>query len=134
MPLRSEENREGTLPVLLGNEKEPAEAGSLLKATFLVVRPTAREAVSAIDRLVSARLERNLGDTPALAAGCLEHFTCAAAPSAVRRASGFACRAALRAAARLVGKALHCEKLLFAGGERELLPAVSAGERFVCIH
>ena len=66
------------------------------------------------------------------------HFPLAAAAgaaaAAVRRATGFACGTAVRAATWLIRKALHCEKFLFPGSERKLLSAVNAGEHFVCIH
>jgi len=100
----------------------------------------AGETIAAIDRLVASRLKRNLGNAAALAARCFEHFPLAgaaaatAAATAVRRATGFTRGTAVRAATWLIGKALHCEKLLFAGGERKLLSAVNAGEHFVCIH
>jgi hypothetical protein len=100
----------------------------------LVVGAASAEAVATVDRLVAARLEWNLGHAAALAAGGFEHLARGAASAAIGRASRFARRAALRAAAGLVRKALHCEKLLLAGGEWELLSAVNAGERFVCIH
>jgi hypothetical protein len=97
----------------------------------------AGKTIAAINRLVASRLKRNLGNAAALAAGCLEHFPLAAATgaaAAVRRATGFACRTAVRAAAGLIRKALHCEKFLFPGSERKLLSAVNAGKHFVCIH
>jgi hypothetical protein len=98
----------------------------------------AGETIAAINRLVASRLKRNLGNAAALAARCFEHFPLASATAAtaaaVRRATGLARGTAIRAATWLIRKALHCEKFLFAGSERELLSAVNAGEHFVCIH
>src|SRR5579871_143586 len=101
----------------------------------LVARPARGETVSAVDRLVPPRLERNLGDAAALRARRGEHLTRArAAAAAVGRAPRLSRRAAIRAAAGFVGKAFHREKLLFAGGKRELAPAIYAGQHFVCVH
>jgi hypothetical protein len=94
-----------------------------------------REAIATINRFVSAWLERNFRDAAALAASRLEHFTVAAAATAaaasVRLPSSFARGTAVPTAARLVREALHCEELLFAGREGELLSAVHASEHFV---
>ncbi|HEV3092781.1 MAG TPA: hypothetical protein VGX91_15175 [Candidatus Cybelea sp.] len=98
----------------------------------------ASEAVAAIDRFVASRLERDFRDAAALAARRFEHLALASAhtasAAAVRGTSGFTRCAAIRAAAGLVGEALHCEKLLFARSEWELLSAIHASEHFVCIH
>jgi hypothetical protein len=77
-----------------------------------------REAVAAIDGLVTARLERHFGHASALTARRREHFTSAAAGTAAAAAaaatgtSGLTGGTAIRATARLIGKALHREKLL----------------------
>jgi hypothetical protein len=121
-----------------GLPKQALSKAGLPSGRLLVVGAATAKAVPAIDRLISARLERNFRDAPALAAGCLEHLasgtTSAAAAAAVRRTSGLASRAAFRATAGLIGKALHREELLLAGGKRELRSAVNAGKHFVCIH
>jgi hypothetical protein len=122
-----------------GLPKQALSKAGLPSGRLLVVGAATAKAVPAIDRFISARLERNFRDAPALAAGCLEHLasgasSAAAAAAAVRRTSGLASRAAFRATAGLIGKALHREELLLAAGKRELRSAVNAGKHFVCIH
>jgi hypothetical protein len=104
-----------------------------------VVCATTAEAIAAVDRLITTRLERNLCDAAALAARCLEHFasgttTAAATATAVRGTSRFPSGTALRATAWLVGEALHREELLLPGRKRELRSAVNASEHFICVH
>ena len=95
------------------------EADSLVSSGVsgaLTVRVPAGETIAAINRLVASRLKRNLGNAAALAARRLEHFPLAAAAAAttpVGRATSFPSRTAVRAAARLIRKAFHCEKFLF---------------------
>jgi len=95
------------------------------------------EAVAAIHRLVSARLERHFGYSAALAAGGFEHLAAprrGTATAATAGPAGFACRTALRATARLVREALGGVELLFAGGKWEGTAAVDARQRFILVH
>jgi hypothetical protein len=83
------------------------------------------EAIAAVDRFVAARLERNFRNAAALAAGRAEHFALAAAAGSAAARTGaaagsaaagrFTRRTAIGAPVGLIGKALHCKKLLFAG-------------------
>src|SRR6185437_14213745 len=93
----------------------------------LAVAGSRGEAVAAIDRLVSARLERHLGNAAALAARRLEHLAMAASAAALR-AARLAGGAAVAAAIGLIREALHRIEFLFAGGEGELASAIHAGE------
>jgi hypothetical protein len=126
------------LPIFVNDKKSLHEAGSLqvhpIARLGLAVWTARREAIATENRLVAARLKRDFRHAAALAARGFEHLAVTGAATAVCRAAGFARRTAVRAAAGLVGKALHCEKLLFSGSESELLSAVDAGEHFVCIH
>jgi hypothetical protein len=122
------------------DKKEPAETGSVFvparsPASRVLVGPAGRETVAAVDRLVSPRLERDLGNPAALAAGCLEHLAgSTSAGATVGRPPGLARGTAIRATAWLVGKSLHGKKFLLAGGKRERPAAINARERFICIH
>ena len=105
----------------------------------LAVARTRLEAVAAINRLVSAGLERNFGNAAALAARGLEHLALASAATAAALVAtaapaGLASRATIGATVRLVGEALHREELLLAGGERELTSAIHAGQHFCGVH
>lgn len=92
----------------------------------LAVRRTALEAVAAINRLIATRLEWHFGHAAALAAGRAEHFALATAAATAESAAATAATAsaaarsltrsaAIGATVGLVLKALHGEKLLFAG-------------------
>ena len=107
----------------------------------LVRRALLLEAVAAIHGLVATRLERNLSDSAAARACCLEHLALAAAVAAstaaapaAAHAAGLAGLPAIRASAGLVLEALLLVELLFASGKRELIPAVDAGDELIGIH
>ena len=117
--------------------------GLFLLRCGLVRRALLLEAVAAIHGLVTARLERNLGNAAAARACCFEHLALAAATvtaaaaataTATAHARGLAGLPAIRATAGLVLEALLFVELLFAGGKRELIPAVDAGYELICIH
>jgi hypothetical protein len=116
------------------NSQSPLETRAL-KSSFgtdgLAVTRSCREAVAAIHGLVSARLERNLGNAAALAARRSEHL---ALTSAARRPAGFTHGTAIGATVGLVREALHCKKFLLACRKGELASAIHAREHFGCIH
>ncbi len=94
-------------------------------------RPKAREAVTAVDRPVSARLKRHFRVLAALCADCREELlgpAAVAALAALRLASLAAVGAAFR-----VRVALLREKLLVIRGVGKTLPTVSAGDCTICI-
>jgi len=100
-----------------------------------------REAVGAVNRLISTRLEWHLSVLAALGAHGREHLSLPSLVSTAGRVSsrGIAAsaparlvgRPALGASARLVGEALLCEELLLSLREGELAVAVAAGEGLV---
>ncbi|HLI96296.1 MAG TPA: hypothetical protein VKT72_09425 [Candidatus Baltobacteraceae bacterium] len=96
------------------------------------------EAIAAIDRLVTARLERYLGNAAALAARGLEHFTALAAAhsaAAARAVAHLLARlAAIGATVRLVLETFAGVELLLAGRERELTSTVHAVQHFINVH
>jgi hypothetical protein len=102
----------------------------------LAVTRSRCETVPAIDRLVAARLERNLRYAAALAARGPEHLalTVTATWSAAAAAGCFTRGPAIAASARFVCESFARKKLLFARGERERASAVSASEGFVGVH
>ena len=114
-----------------------------MSSSLLVCGPLRREAISAIYRLVAARLERHLRILAACAACHIEHLACAAA--SVRSARGaetsaaaaafgrLARRAAIWAAIGLVLKAFAGEELLFSRTEDKFRAAVGAGQFFINI-
>src|SRR5579872_1214096 len=108
------------------DEVDPfADAG----AHRLAVAGTRGEAVTAVHRLVAARLERDFRNAAALAAGRFEHLSAAAAAetAATAAAAGsLAGRAAIAAAARLVGESFACKEFLLACCERERTSAINA--------
>jgi hypothetical protein len=118
----------------------PGRAPFSLTSFELAVTLARREAISAIDRLISARLERKFRHTAAGAARRGEHFAVSAAKAAARSAAfltAAACltgRTAITATARLIGKAFARKKLLFARGERERRSAVNAIQVFILVH
>lgn len=97
-------------------------------------RSALREAVAAVDRPVSARLERYLGVLPALGAHRRVHLPGRAVASAAASAPAAASAALRLAGAPAVGAALglavplHREELLVLPGEGELCAAVLTGE------
>ena len=114
--------------------------------------PRLREAVRAVDRLITPWLERHPGLVPARGAGRREHLTVLAtipttATGAIASTAGGVptgvvapgaatpptptARAALLAARGIAGEALLREKLLLPGREDERLAAVAAGQSFV---
>lgn len=90
------------------------------------------ETIAAVDGAITAGLERNLARLAALGANGIEHLTAAAAISATNIA--LASITAALATLRLIGKALLCKKLLFAGSESELLAAIFTSDLFVLEH
>ena len=92
------------------------------------------EAVTAIDGLVAAGLEGNLGGTAASIAYGAVHLTGGASP-VIASAAGIALvGAAGGAAARLVGEAFFREESLFRSGEGEFCAAVTAYQGLVGVH
>ena len=89
-----------------------------------------REAVAAVDGLVAARLEGNLGLLAAVSADRGEHLALRTGIAVGGAERG----TALRAAARLVLEALLGIELLLGSREDEFLAAVAANEGFVLIH
>lgn len=101
------------------------------------------ETVAAVDRLVTARLERHFCRAAAAAAGRAEHFplTAAAATAAVKAGSAaaaafgrFTRRATVGAPAWLVLESLLGVEFLLAGSERKLLAAIHASNKLIGIH
>lgn len=109
------------------------------------VRLTAgREAVRAVDRAVTARLERNTSRAATLGTHGIEEFTLATAHAAATvattatgrvPAAGIAASlvgaAAVGAAGRPVGEALLLVEALLTGREDEFLTAIAASQRHV---
>lgn len=98
---------------------------------MLLVRALLLEAIAAVDRLVTAWLERHLGRPAAAAAGRAEHLPLAAAVTraihaAAGRTIGLAGLPAIRAAIRFVLESLLCVEFLLACGESELRTAIDA--------
>lgn len=89
------------------------------------------EAIAAVDRTVVARLERNFARLATFGAHSVEHFAGTAVTTTGITLAGVA---AGLAALRLIGETLFSEKLLLAGGECELLPAIFADDNFVLEH
>jgi hypothetical protein len=113
----------------------------LLTSTLVLSIAWARlEAIAAIHRLVSPRLERHFGYAAALAARGLVHLpalTAAAAhpgPAAGLGTHLFARLTAIRTAVGLVLKTFAGVKLLFACSESELASAVNAVQHFINVH
>jgi hypothetical protein len=96
------------------------------------------ETVPAIDRLVAARLKRDLRYAATLAAGRLEHLALTAVAAAVRSpaaaAGGFSRGAAIAASAGFVRESFTRKELLLIRREWERASAIDAGKGFVCVH
>jgi hypothetical protein len=95
------------------------------------------ETIAAIDRFVTAWIERDFGDASALAASCGKHLPRTTAPLAAAcatRTHRFASLTAIRTAIRLVLKAFLFVKPLFARTENELSSAVHTVEHFIYVH
>src|SRR5438067_13862087 len=96
-----------------------------------------REAVTAVDRLVQPGLEGDLRRLPRIRANRREHLPfrtgiiAAAAVGVAAVAARLAGRAAVRAAAGLVGEALLREEILLAGRPDEAHPTVPTGEGLI---
>ena len=107
-------------------------------AERLVRGPLVLEAVSAVDGLVAAGLERHFCRASAAAAGRAEHLPLTAAvetrPAAAAALLRFTRSPAIRATARLVLKTLLGIELLLAGGEGELLSTIHARDELIGIH
>jgi hypothetical protein len=96
------------------------------------------EAIPAINRFVTARLERNHGVGAAAGADRRIHLTLGTAVEsatvAVETGFLFPGGTAGRATSRLIGETLGSKKLLLTGGEGELLIAFLTHFDFVLIH
>ena len=131
--------------------KRPAsvETGRrVLLSACLAVRLSRLEALAAIDRFVTARLEGDFRRAAALAANRLVHLaltasatvTAAAATAAVGRAAsrggalGLTGRPTIGATVGLVLETFGGKKLLLAGAERKLRVAVRTGQTFISVH
>ena len=88
------------------------------------------EAVTAVNRTVSAGLERNLGLASAAVANHGEHGPRRAAVAVLCTT----CSAAGRAAGRLILETLLGEKFLLARRENEFVSAVTASKSLVFVH
>ena len=88
------------------------------------------EALTAVYRPISARLEGNLSFAAAAIAGNGIHLT----RSTIAAILGATGSTASRAAAGLVLEAFLCEKFLFAGRENKFGAAVTAGQGLVLVH
>ena len=88
------------------------------------------EAIAAVNRLIAARLEGNLGLLAAVGADSGEHLALRTGIAILRAERG----TAIRAAARLVLEALLRIERLLRGAEDELLVAIPTNEGFVLIH
>jgi hypothetical protein len=114
--------------------------------------PRLREAVRAVDRLITPWLERHPGLIPARGAGRREHLSVLAtipttATGAIASTAGVVptgvvapgattpptstARAAILAARGIAGEALLREEFLLSSRENECLAAVAAGQSFV---
>ena len=89
----------------------------------MLVRALLLEAVAAIHRLVTARLERHFSGTATGRACCGEHLALAAATCC---AAGLAGSAAIGATVGLVLKTLLCVEFLLTGSKRKLCAAIDA--------
>ncbi|HEY9765219.1 MAG TPA: hypothetical protein V6C82_02605 [Chroococcales cyanobacterium] len=95
------------------------------------------EAVAAVNRFHSARLEGNFGLDATGAAGSLEHFAGSIAPTAGATTLATVCfrsGATGFAAARRIVETLLSKELLLGNGKRELNAAVGAGEDLLGKH
>jgi hypothetical protein len=96
------------------------------------------ETVAAIDRFITAWIERNFGDATALAASCGEHLArtagAAFAASRAARTHRFASLTAIRTTIRFVLEAFLLVKALFARTENELTSTVHTVEHFIYVH
>jgi hypothetical protein len=101
----------------------------------LAVTGPRRETIPAIDRLVAARLKRNLRYAAALAASRSEHLALTAVAAAVRSSAAaaglFSRGAAIAASAGFVRESFARKELLFVRREWERASAIDAGKGFV---
>lgn len=91
------------------------------------------EAVSAVNRTVVARTERNLGLATASCTSYIVHFALlvTALAAAVLLLAG---RAAFRAAARFIGEPFLSKKILLGSGKNKFGAAITASKGFVLSH
>ena len=101
---------------------------------FLVPGVFLCEALTAVDRLVTAGLEGHLGGAAASVTNCIIELAGAIIASVVPAIAIAAIRAAGRAAARLVGEALFSKESLLRSGKGEFGATVAADQSFVSIH
>lgn len=113
--------------MLLELQKKRAPKGRALRATEL---PSIREALTAINRAVAARLEGNPAGFSALGADRLKHLALGISAARI----SFSGIAAGFAALRLVGESFFGVEFLLAGSELEFVSAVFANECFVVVH
>ena len=97
------------------------------------------KAIATVDRLIAARVERDLGDAAAVAARCREHLARAAGALAAAHSTAtgphlLAGLTAVGAAVWLVLKAFLLVKALFARTEDKLTSAVHTVEHFIYVH
>ncbi len=88
------------------------------------------EAIAAVDRLITAGLERHFGGFAALSTGCREHLAFAAAESAAITL-GLPCLTAFGTALRLVGVSFGLEEFLVFSAERKGSAAIGTRKRLV---
>ena len=100
---------------------------------FALLSP-ASEAVAAVDRFVTARLERNLASLPAFRANCVKHHALSAVIAASVVTRMLLCISARLAALGFVGETLFGVELLLAGSKGELLSAIFADDGLVAVH
>jgi hypothetical protein len=104
------------------------------------------ETVAAVNRFVSARLERNFGRSSALAANRLEHLaltsaataaavtTAGIATAATGRTLSLTGSAAIGATVWFVLKAFGGEKFLLSGAKGELRVTIRASQDLISVH
>jgi hypothetical protein len=99
----------------------------------LITRILPFEALSAVDRLISTRLERNLCGAATVGAHGVIHLTEAIA-SAITAITIALVGPAGRATGRLILKTLLCKESLFGASKYEFGATIPAGQGFVGVH
>ena len=120
--------------------KKAPKSGLLFIDLAELIAPARLETIAAINRLLTAGLERNHGVCAAAGADCRIHLPfgtaveSATAAVAIHTGLLFAGGAAGRATSRFVGETLGCKKLLFTRSKSEFLVAFLTNFDFVLIH
>jgi precorrin-2 dehydrogenase/sirohydrochlorin ferrochelatase len=109
----------------------PAVAATAAAAAAGAAAAALGEAVRAVDRLAAGRAEGDLGLAAARGADGGEHLAAVTAATTLGAPLGLARRAAIRAAAGLVGVAPLGVEILLALGEHELLATFATGKGLI---